>query len=130
MGMTRSFVSRLGRDGGVGEGVTGTAAFDFIRIDERRSIILFDLTVTGLKAPITAINIALPGGSETPLALPVSAVHRKGRATVSGQLDTRQLPQISRTEFIQRLGSGEFSISLATADPRAGAVRAKLVPLP
>lgn len=129
MGMARSFVSKLGREGNARTGMTGTAAFDFVRIDDRRTFILFDITVTGLTAPITAINMTLGAGREIPLTLPVSAALRKSRATVSGQLDGRQLPQTTRSEFVEKLRSGDFSVSLATSDPRAGALRAKLVPL-
>jgi hypothetical protein len=130
MAMTKSFVARLGREGDARRGVTGTATFDFVRIDARRTFIIFDLTVTGLAAPVTAVNIMPADGTRTlMLNVPIKTSYRKSRATISGQLDAGQLPQLRNLNLMEGLRSGQFVVNVLTA-ARSGALSAKLTPLP
>jgi hypothetical protein len=128
MAMTKSFVARLGREGDARRGVTGTATFDFVRIDARRTFIIFDLTVTGLAAPVTAVNLT-PADKTLTLNMPVTTTYRKSRATISGQIDARQLPQLKNFDLLEGLRSGEFVVNVVTG-ARAGTLSAKLTPLP
>lgn len=128
MAITRSFVAKLSASGA--PGVSGTGAFSLVIIDEQRRLLLFDVTVTGLQAPITGFSITLPGASgDTAFQLQVKADARKSSATISGTVSARELPLLLKDDALRLMTEGQLFLRVFTSDRRVGELRSPFTPL-